>query len=171
MVLQANSAMRTKLMLACCIICKSVSQRCSGHCSGYHAVPSQSLGCALEACECNCGHATVMSARKIRSGIRFTCISMPDDQTSAERAGLRIRTQRVYWSAPSVFTTNESPTISKGKELRMRAWGRIAAFALIAFVGTTQALPASAAEGAGKEAALKASDMTAKLFPEKVFFR
>jgi hypothetical protein len=53
----------------------------------------------------------------------------------------------------------------------MRAWGRIAAFALIAFVGTTQALPASAAEGAGKEAALKASDMTAKLFPEKVFFR
>src|SRR5580658_5849749 len=41
MVLQANSPMRTKWMPAFSISSRSAFQRASGHCSGYHAVPSQ----------------------------------------------------------------------------------------------------------------------------------
>ena len=45
----------------------------------------------------------------------------------------------------------------------------MAALAITMLVGITQALPARAAEG--KETALKASDMSGKIFPDKVFFR
>src|SRR3954470_12054705 len=38
--LQANSPMRTIWIPACSIRVRSASQRDSGHCSGYHAVPS-----------------------------------------------------------------------------------------------------------------------------------
>jgi len=51
----------------------------------------------------------------------------------------------------------------------MRGWGKVAALAITMLVGITQALPARAAEG--KETALKASDMSGKIFPDKVFFR
>ena len=54
----------------------------------------------------------------------------------------------------------------------MRAWEKIAAFAiLMMLLGIAQTVPARAAEGAGKETALKASDMSGKIFPDKVFFR
>ena len=43
--LQANSAMRTTFTSADSIIRKSSSQRDSGHCSGYHAVPIRIAFC------------------------------------------------------------------------------------------------------------------------------
>src|SRR6185437_8928014 len=42
--LQANSPTRTMWMPACCIRARSASHRDSGHCSGYHAVPSRMGG-------------------------------------------------------------------------------------------------------------------------------
>src|SRR5579864_5957773 len=42
--LQANSPTRTMWMPACCMSVRSASQRDSGHCSGYHAVPSSMGG-------------------------------------------------------------------------------------------------------------------------------
>src|SRR5215469_7287585 len=42
--LQANSPTRTTWIPACCIRARSLSQRASGHCSGYQAVPRRSAG-------------------------------------------------------------------------------------------------------------------------------
>src|SRR5208282_1840488 len=46
--LHANSPTRTKCTSAFCISSRSASQRDSGHCSGYHAVPRSSGGAVLE---------------------------------------------------------------------------------------------------------------------------
>ena len=42
----------------------------------------------------------------------------------------------------------------------MRGWGKLTAVAIVLLLGSIQAVPAYAAEGSGKETALKASDMT-----------
>ncbi len=47
--LQANSPTRTMWMPAFCIRSRSASQRDSGHCSGYQAVPRMSGGAAVGA--------------------------------------------------------------------------------------------------------------------------
>src|SRR6266478_2626448 len=66
--LQANSPTRTTWIPACCIRARSASQRVSGHCSGYHAVPSISGGgCGAAVCPCSPIEArtTLRVARKM----------------------------------------------------------------------------------------------------------
>jgi hypothetical protein len=68
--LQANSPTRTKRTPAFCMSVRSASQRDSGHCSGYHAVPSRSAGGVLEDEDCAKPTCVRQSAARLRQTIR-----------------------------------------------------------------------------------------------------
>src|SRR3974390_1228344 len=74
--LQANSPTRTMWMPACCISVKSASHRDSGHCSGYHAVPSSNAGVCGAACASNelLARAVAHSTTNIKVAGRRECI-------------------------------------------------------------------------------------------------
>src|ERR1700679_2866999 len=64
MVDHANAPTRATCMWACCMSRRSASQRCSGHCSGYQAVPSKSGDTLAEGVEIPAEHACAAQIKK-----------------------------------------------------------------------------------------------------------